>query len=113
MNGRNRGVRRSIGGEEGAAARKSLLAKTLIGLVTLYRLLLSPYLGGQCRFVPSCSLYAGEALERFGALRGTALAVARLLRCHPFCDGGFDPVPPDGALRGRHAAPAPHRPTSR
>lgn len=90
-----------------------MAALPLIGLVKLYRLLLSPYLGGQCRFVPSCSLYAGEALERFGALRGTALAMARLLRCHPFCEGGFDPVPPDGVLRRRRPTPAPSRPTSR
>jgi putative membrane protein insertion efficiency factor len=56
-------------------------------------LTLSPLLGGHCRFVPSCSLYAEEALLRHGAVRGTGLAARRLLRCHPFHPGGADPVP--------------------
>lgn len=66
----------------------------LIALVRGYRFLLSPWLGRQCRFEPTCSAYAIEALETHGALRGSALTVARLARCHPFCDGGHDPVPP-------------------
>lgn len=69
----------------------------LLGLVRLYQLLLSPFLGGHCRFVPSCSRYAHEAIELHGARRGTALAVRRLLRCHPFHPGGLDLVPEPGS----------------
>lgn len=58
-----------------------------------YRLLLAPLLGGHCRFWPSCSAYAEEALRRYGARRGAMLAVRRLLRCHPFERGGVDLVP--------------------
>ena len=58
-----------------------------------YRLLLKPWLGNACRFEPSCSAYALEALERHGAVVGATLAAGRLLRCHPWCDGGLDPVP--------------------
>lgn len=65
----------------------------LIALVKAYRLLLSPWLGGQCRFQPTCSIYALEALEKHGALAGAYLAGGRLLRCHPWCAGGCDPVP--------------------
>lgn len=59
-----------------------------------YKTLLSPLLGGRCRFHPSCSDYALEALEQHGLVWGAALAVRRLLRCHPWCQGGSDPVPP-------------------
>jgi putative membrane protein insertion efficiency factor len=65
----------------------------LMALVHAYRLLLKPWLGNACRFEPSCSQYALDALERHGALAGSALAGARLLRCHPWCHGGLDPVP--------------------
>ena len=65
----------------------------LIGLVRAYRLLLKPWLGNACRFEPTCSQYALVALERHGALAGAALAGARILRCHPWCDGGCDDVP--------------------
>lgn len=65
----------------------------LLGLVKGYRLLLSPWLGSGCRFEPSCSLYAIGSLERHGALGGTYLTLRRLVRCHPWCDGGHDPVP--------------------
>jgi len=65
----------------------------LIALVKGYRLLLSPWLGSSCRFAPTCSAYSIEALEKHGAAAGTYLTVARLARCHPWCDGGHDPVP--------------------
>ncbi len=67
--------------------------RVLIGLVRGYRLVLSPWLGSSCRFEPTCSAYALEALQRHGAAAGTYLAAARVLRCHPWCDGGIDPVP--------------------
>jgi putative membrane protein insertion efficiency factor len=75
------------GGQPGWAVRLLLL------LVEGYRVALSPLLGGHCRYWPSCSAYAEEAIRRHGARRGAALAVRRVLRCHPFRAGGFDPVP--------------------
>lgn len=65
----------------------------LMALVRGYRLLLKPWLGNACRFEPTCSAYALQVLERHGALAGTALTGWRLLRCHPWCAGGCDPVP--------------------
>jgi len=65
----------------------------LLALIEGYRLTLSPLIGGQCRFHPTCSRYAREAIERHGTLRGTWLALRRILRCHPWHPGGFDPVP--------------------
>ncbi|MDO5691901.1 MAG: membrane protein insertion efficiency factor YidD [Pseudomonadota bacterium] len=70
-----------------------MIRALLIGLVKGYRLLLSPWLGSSCRFAPTCSLYALGALERHGALAGSYLTLARLARCHPWCEGGCDPVP--------------------
>jgi putative membrane protein insertion efficiency factor len=65
----------------------------LLLFVRLYMVLLSPFFGGACKFYPSCSNYAFEAIARHGARRGVALALKRLLRCRPFTKGGFDPVP--------------------
>jgi len=65
----------------------------LLALVRAYRLFLSPVLGPACRFEPTCSAYAEEAVARFGAIKGGRLAIGRILRCHPFCAAGFDPVP--------------------
>ncbi len=65
----------------------------LIGLVRGYRLLLKPWLGNACRFEPSCSQYALDALGQHGAVVGGTLAAGRLLRCHPWCAGGIDPMP--------------------
>ena len=65
----------------------------LVGLVKGYRLVLSPWLGSSCRFEPTCSAYALQALELHGALGGSYLTLRRLGRCHPWCDGGCDPVP--------------------
>lgn len=67
--------------------------RALMALVRAYRFALSPWLGSACRFAPTCSAYALGALERHGAVAGGTLAAGRLLRCHPWCRGGFDPVP--------------------
>ena len=67
--------------------------RLLIGAVRVYRLLLSPWLGNACRFEPTCSVYAIGALQQHGALAGSALALGRIGRCHPWCAGGLDPVP--------------------
>jgi len=72
----------------------SLAARALIALVSGYRLLISPLLPPLCRFQPSCSEYALEALRLRGAGKGLILTIWRLLRCHPFSRGGHDPVPP-------------------
>jgi conserved hypothetical protein TIGR00278 len=66
----------------------------LILLIRAYRLLVSPLLGPRCRFYPSCSAYAEEALRNHGALHGSWMAIRRLSRCHPLNPGGYDPVPP-------------------
>ncbi|MEU5563105.1 MULTISPECIES: membrane protein insertion efficiency factor YidD [Micromonospora] len=71
----------------------------LIGPIIAYRRWISPALPARCRFYPSCSAYALEAVSRHGAVRGTWLAVRRLLRCHPFHPGGHDPVPEPGGRR--------------
>jgi uncharacterized protein len=71
----------------------ALPRRLLMALVCGYRFALKPWLGNACRFEPSCSAYALQALERHGACAGSVLAAARLARCHPWCDGGHDPVP--------------------
>jgi putative membrane protein insertion efficiency factor len=71
-----------------------MTAKLLIALIRVYQLTLSPFLGGACRFVPSCSAYAREAIEQHGAFRGSLLAMRRLSKCHPLGSSGVDPVPP-------------------
>lgn len=80
--------------------------RLLIGAVQGYRLFFSAWLGNGCRFTPTCSVYAIEVLERHGALSGSYLTTRRLLRCHPGCAGGHDPVPDlaPGWLGGRRAA---------
>lgn len=70
-----------------------MIRAVLIALVQGYRLLLSPSLGTSCRFFPTCSSYSLQALERHGAAAGTYLTLARVVRCHPWCEGGEDPVP--------------------
>lgn len=87
----------------------------LIGLLKAYRLFISPLYGQVCRYHPSCSTYALEAIQRHGSARGSWLALRRLLRCHPWAAGGYDPVPPvqaaadpanphgHGPDHGRHA----------
>ena len=80
----------------------------LLGAIHLYRATFSHVLGGQCRFHPSCSEYALGAVRTHGAVKGTALAVWRVLRCSPLTAGGIDPVPPRGSafVRRRHTTEA-------
>ena len=82
-------------GASGVEERRgqSAAAWTLLLLVRIYISFLSPFFGGACRFHPSCSNYAAQAIALHGARRGTSLALRRLLRCNPFSKGGFDPVP--------------------
>jgi putative membrane protein insertion efficiency factor len=86
----------------------SLAQTALVGAVRVYRFALSPWLGSSCRFAPTCSAYALEALETHGAAIGAALTVGRIARCHPWCAGGIDTVPTGrprllSALLGRAA----------
>lgn len=69
------------------------MSRFLQGVIRAYRYSVSPWLGNNCRFLPSCSEYAIQAIGRHGALKGIRLASLRLARCHPWCDGGHDPVP--------------------
>ena len=86
-------------GRDQAEARLSAGARVLMVLITGYRRFISPLLGPHCRFAPSCSAYAFEAVRVHGALRGSWLAVRRIARCHPFHPGGLDPVPPPASRR--------------
>ncbi|MGC9269767.1 membrane protein insertion efficiency factor YidD [Acidiphilium sp.] len=83
--------------------------RALRGAVRAYQLLASPLLGGQCRFYPSCSAYAMEALAMHGAARGSLLAAKRIFRCHPWHPGGIDPVPP---VADQASPPTARSPTS-
>ncbi len=78
---------------EGWNTRPRVAARALLLLVDAYRVALAPLLGGHCRFWPSCSVYAQEAIRAHGAARGVLLATRRLLKCQPFHRGGYDPVP--------------------
>jgi putative membrane protein insertion efficiency factor len=84
-------------------ARPSVAARLLVALIGGYRRFVSPLLAPRCRFAPSCSEYALEAVRAHGALRGSWLAVCRIGRCHPFNPGGYDPVPP--VLHARPSRP--------
>jgi len=70
-----------------------ILKAVALALIKLYQLTLSPLLGTRCRYLPTCSVYTGEAIAKYGFFRGSWLGVRRLLRCHPFHAGGTDPVP--------------------
>lgn len=69
------------------------MSRLLLMLIRFYRAAISPLLGANCRFIPTCSAYAMQAIEKYGAWKGGWLALRRILRCHPFCKGGYDPVP--------------------
>ena len=76
--------------------KRSFLASAMLKSVDFYRSAISPYKGGPtCKYVPSCSQHAKSAIERYGALKGGRLAAGRLMRCHPWSKGGYDPVPED------------------
>ena len=92
--------------------RSALATRTLLMAIRVYQLLLSPLFAGHCRFMPSCSHYAAEAVRRHGALRGSWLALCRIARCHPLARAGYDPVPetpPHRAGRGGDPGTPPHR----
>lgn len=70
-----------------------MLARVMLAAIRFYQRGISPLTPASCRFQPTCSAYAREAIERYGAARGSWLAMRRLVRCQPFCRGGYDPVP--------------------
>ncbi len=74
-------------------AKPSLLSRSLLALIACYRYFISPLLGPHCRYSPSCSDYAQQAITRHGPLKGLWLGVKRVCRCHPLHEGGYDPVP--------------------
>lgn len=85
------------------------MKKLILALIRFYRRAISPHKKACCRFRPTCSTYALQAVERFGALRGSLMAIARVLRCNPFCRPGYDPVPDHFCLRsgvGRYEEPS-------
>jgi putative membrane protein insertion efficiency factor len=82
-----------VPGSVGSTRWSRVPARALLGLITIYKMLFSQLFTGSCRFVPSCSSYAQEALLKHGALKGTWLTFRRLARCHPLCEGGLDQVP--------------------
>jgi uncharacterized protein len=104
-NGRTEPAARTVAGETAdRSGEPGSVARVLMAAVNGYRRFVSPLLPPRCRFEPSCSAYAVEALSQHGAARGLWLTVRRIARCHPFNPGGYDPVPPRGA--GRRRSPA-------
>lgn len=83
------------------AGIRAAVTAVLLALIRLYRLAISPWLGPRCRFEPTCSSYAAEAVERFGPLRGSWLAVRRVARCHPWGASGYDPLPEEKRKDGQ------------
>lgn len=84
---------------------RNLARAGVLQLLKAYKAILSPMLAPSCRYVPTCSEFAMEAVERYGVLRGGAMALGRLLRCHPFARGGYDPVHCEAHSRLRVATP--------
>jgi len=98
-----------VGVVRGALRRvSSAVGWVLVGLVRVYQLVVSPLLGPRCRFYPSCSSYAIQAVRRHGPVRGAGLAAWRLLRCNPWNPGGIDPVPPRDRSGSRSGAEHKH-----
>lgn len=91
-------------------SRPCQMRQILIGVIRLYQRLLSPYLPPSCRYMPTCSEYAAEAIRRYGAWRGGGMALRRLSRCHPWGGSGYDPVPMPTKESEVLAAPAANRP---
>lgn len=83
-----------------------MIKRIVIGLIRGYQYILSPWIGHQCRFTPTCSHYTIEAIQLHGVLKGCWLGLRRILRCHPFSQGGYDPVPGSGCrhTHGDHDA---------
>lgn len=100
MNDSQRSDGRPESTDPAAPPRGSIAARVLIAPIRAYQRWISPALPPTCRFTPSCSAYAVEALRVHGALRGTVLAIVRLAKCHPWHRGGTDPVPPRVARKG-------------
>lgn len=88
----------------GEAGPTGMIQRSILRAVRFYRAGISPLRPPSCRFVPTCSAYAEEAVSRHGALRGSLMALRRILRCHPFGGQGYDPVPPAPASPGRRPA---------
>ena len=93
--GGHRACRTPVPADAATTAARGHGQRAILALIRAYQLAFAPMYSGSCRFVPSCSAYAAEAVERHGAIRGTVLAVRRLMRCHPFGSHGLDPVPAD------------------
>lgn len=72
---------------------KTVLKKIMLGMIRFYQRAISPYKRFHCIYIPTCSQYAIEAIEKYGPFKGGVLAIKRILRCHPFAKGGYDPVP--------------------
>lgn len=72
---------------------KNILKKMMLGMIRFYQRAISPYKRFHCIYIPTCSQYAVEAIEKYGPFKGGFLAIKRILRCHPFAKGGYDPVP--------------------
>jgi len=79
-----------------------MLKSFLIKLITLYQLTLSLFIGQQCRFYPTCSQYTREAIERHGSIKGIGMGVKRICSCHPWHEGGYDPVPDSDSSTQQH-----------
>ena len=88
---------------------KKILSRFLIGLVYIYQYVISPVIGPRCRFHPTCSSYMIEAIQVHGPIKGTWMGIKRLSRCHPYNDGGYDPVPPGEEKCASHQCKHQHK----